>query len=188
MLMTLIYTSNSIEKLEARNRSQRDSIDMLKSNLDAVMNMEIVQVYDNNKTGDWIRFYKIGRNKPIGYYYETNLKLDEEKRFILNEWIWQSDSAGIDLSFMLNTLFRETRIGTNINHRINNNGTLDGGWSGINSITAMIYGYRLRDMKYYNNEIKCFIRYCNDNLNNVPRRDWDKVYIGGLTNYNKEKE
>jgi hypothetical protein len=111
----------------------------------AVSNMQISAEFKNyvNETGetetvyhardyrtkDFFSLVKIGRGYR-GYQIVTDLP--DVDRAAFDFIYWTCVDSNIDISFLLHVLWSESRFGTNITHKVNKDGTKDGGWFGIN--------------------------------------------------------
>ena len=77
---------------------------------------------------------------------------------------WRCVEAGVDIPFLLEVLWIESRYGTNVEHKLNYDGSIDGGWFGLNSkyhpIKTLGDPYR---------DVELFIRYYNENIKPYPK-------------------
>ena len=81
------------------------------------------------RTKDFFSFVKIGRGYR-GYQIVTDLP--DVDRTALDFIYWTCVDSGIDIAFLMHVLWTESRFGTNLSHKVNKDGTKDGGWFGIN--------------------------------------------------------
>lgn len=100
----------------------------------SLANAEVIITVDTRHRGEYFRFFRLNvAGLRAGYAIESNMKMDAEHLRNIDTWVRRMDSAGVSELFWVPTLFRESRVGLNQNHKLNRNGSIDGGWSGINS-------------------------------------------------------
>lgn len=104
------------------------------------------------------------------YIWKTNLDVDP----VLSEILRLTDSANVETKFVIHRLFRETRIGTNLKHKKNYDGSIDGGWFGLNSKVHPIWN--LGDVIH---QTSLFINYFNTNMRPYDNSTWNVRYEYG---------
>lgn len=112
---------------------QRDSLERMSYIIDSLKNetgsKEVVYHARDPRTKDFFTFIKVGRGYK-GYEIISDLKGVDRTAF--DFIFWTCVDSGIDIPFLMHVLWTESRMGTNIDHKINRDGTKDGGWFGIN--------------------------------------------------------
>lgn len=113
-------------------QEQQEKISELRDSVDLVWHyeMQLIADFKDPKTHEFFIFWKIGDGPSIGYCYATTLDL---KKSDLDHVLWQTKKHQIPWPFTLKTLWRESRFGTNTAHKVNYDGSKDGGPYGINS-------------------------------------------------------
>lgn len=123
----------AIESLKM-NLDYRDKLVIrMADTISGLRDYEVKLVVKAEKKGEFLRYFRVGSRYSTGFAFETNMAMDREHLRRLYTWAALMDSAEINDEFWVNTIFYESRAGTNTNHKPNKNGTTDGGWSGINS-------------------------------------------------------
>lgn len=105
----------------------------LKFRVDSLMNesgtKEIIYHARDPRTRDFLSFTKIGR----GFRgYEILTDIPDIDRAAFDFIYWTCVDSGVDIPFLLHVLWSESRFGTNTKHAKNSDGSIDGGWFGIN--------------------------------------------------------
>ncbi len=113
-------------EIEKRNGTLNARIDSL---IDENGSKELVFHAKDFRTKDFVLFTKIGRGFR-GYQLTTDLF--DVDRSAIDFIIWTCIDSGIDIPFTIETLWQESRLGTNIGHKLNKDGSIDGGYFGIN--------------------------------------------------------
>ncbi|HNH30445.1 MAG TPA: hypothetical protein PKU71_13580 [bacterium] len=122
----------------------------------------------DHKSGEYFRLYYNGFDLD----YETNIRGIEHDK--LKRVIRIADSLDLDLPFLVQILFRESRMGANTLHDWNSDGTLDGGYFGINSRwhPIKLLGDPEEDVYIYG-------AYCHLYVYPYPRHEWLWRYVYG---------
>jgi len=123
---------------------------------------------EDRKSGEWFRLYYDG----FDLAYETNIRGIEDVK--LARVFKIADSLDLDLPFLVQILFRESRMGANTLHNWNYDGTLDGGYFGINS--------RWHPIKLLGDpeeDIYIYGAYCHLYVYPYPRNEWLWRYVYG---------
>jgi len=123
---------------------------------------------EDRKSGEWFRLYYDG----FDLAYETNIRGIEDAK--LARVFKIADSLDLDLPFLVQILFRESRMGANTLHNWNYDGTLDGGYFGINS--------RWHPIKLLGDpeeDIYIYGAYCHLYVYPYPRNEWLWRYVYG---------
>lgn len=131
----LIFKDQLTEERIANEMQQtelREKISELRDSVDLVWHyeMQLIAEFKDPKTHDFFIFWKIGDGPSIGYSYATTLKL---KKSDLDYVLRATKKHQVEWLFTLNTLWRESRFGLNTAHKLNYDGSKDGGPYGINS-------------------------------------------------------
>lgn len=90
---------------------------------------EVVYHARDKRTKDFFTFLKVGRSY-MGYEIISDLHGIDRTAF--DYIFWTCVDSGIDIPFLMHVLWTESRFGTNITHKLNRDGSKDGGWFGIN--------------------------------------------------------
>jgi hypothetical protein len=114
-----------MEELGEKIIELRDSVDLVWH-----QELQLVCEFKDPKTHDFFVFWKIGNDNSIGYCYATTLQI---KKSDLDYVLRTTKKHQVEWPFTLNTLWRESRFGTNTAHKVNYDGSKDGGPYGINS-------------------------------------------------------
>lgn len=117
----------------------------------------------------WDHFFL--RKQGRSYAWDTNLPIKKETLWLI---LILLDRNGVDIDFAIQTLFRESRIGIRTDHKPNRDGSIDGGWWGLNS--------RYHPIEHVGDPIQdtfTFIDYYRKNILPYPREEWHIRYVYG---------
>ena len=141
----------------------------MRISLDSVMHAKraAVPVWKNFDKWEYAELYKIEDR----YLLITNLNVNKD---IFYRVLDICEKAGVDIFFVMNVLWRESRIGANIKHKTNYDGSIDGGWFGLNSKYHPLktLGDPLKDVYKF---IDYFDQYCRP----YPEYEWFYRYTYG---------
>lgn len=133
LIKTISDKDRAIKSLRVNLDSRDRLIVQMSDTITGLRDYEVKLIVKAEKKGEFLRYFRVGSRYSTGFAFETNLPMDRDHLRRLYTWAALMDSAEINDEFWVNTIFYESRAGTNINHKPNKNGTTDGGWSGINS-------------------------------------------------------
>lgn len=173
------------EDLNARIFSLKDSLNIVRNQLDVANNREFRITSQFQSGHDYFVFGRIGDGHPRAYMYVTNLELNAE---FVHRVIVVCDSAKkagdpVDTDFALETLFKESRFTVPDGH----SATHDSYEWQFNRYTIAHYGWTEQQLDDPMFRLYGFLQYCKDNLHDVPRKDWRQCYRLGRSKYFKKK-
>ena len=106
----------------------------LHDRLDSLANARPVKVYEGQRGRDYVEYSRllIG-NEVVGYKLKTNFLKDTNAFKRVDKWVDHGLANGVDV-FWIRNGFRESRLGANMAHKVNYDGTRDHGFLGVNDI------------------------------------------------------
>lgn len=160
------------EAIRLSNVELSERIIMLNSTLDSPMydlgSKEVVFHAKDGRNKDFFTLIKIGRGNKG---YEIVSDIHDIDRPAFDYVYWTCVDSGVDIPFMLHVLWTESRFGTNLGHKPNSDGTIDGGWFGLN--------YKDGKKRLYNTpytDVKKFIRHFKEKIEVYPKNEWSSRY------------
>lgn len=105
------------------------------------------------------------------WFLSTNLPVNRDELFYV---LKVCQDSSIDIPEMMQTVWRESRIGCNLQHKLNYDGSIDGGWFGLNS--------RYHPIKTLGNpkkDIYLYIAFLRKNLDPYPDNERYYRYVYG---------
>lgn len=152
-----------VARAETKNTELRDSLAM-------PFTKEIIYHARDKRTKDFFTFMKVGRGYNVGYEIITDLKGIDRTAFDFVYWVCVDSNIPID--FLMETWFAESRFGLNIAHKLNSDGSKDGGNFGKNyKDPRMIQkSTAYTDVYDFIKQVRLFQRL------GIPRKDWRAAY------------
>lgn len=145
--------------------------DTLQTRIDSLLEdagaQEVIYHARDFKTKDFFTFVKIGRGWKG---YEMITDLPDIDRTAFDFIYWTCVDSGVDIPFLMHVLWSESRMGTNTKHAKNKDGSIDGGWFGINYKKGVA---PLNRTAY--TDVFDFIKKYRI-LENYPRKEWASRY------------
>lgn len=160
--------ANEMQQTELRKKitELRDSVDLVWH-----QELQLICEFKDPKTHDFFVFWKIGDGPSIGYSYATTLAVKKsDLDFVLNA----TKKHDVEWLFTLQVLWRESRMGTNMNHKVNYDGSKDGGPFGINSRYKP--SHKTGNMR---EDVYDYMVYYDKYISPYPRHEWMVRYQYG---------
>lgn len=174
------YYERQIVKAEtewARAEWRADSLDMELREVSRQLNRTVHAVSNlRSKSGEWFIFMQIGES-PYDHIFASNLDLNlGNLRYIYKVCA----DSGVPFWFVNETLFRESRMGTNVRHPRNRDGSIDAGDFGLNS-----RNHHPSSLGNPRKDVYKFISFFRRHVEKYDESKWNAVYRLGETRARK---
>lgn len=172
------YVSDYLHEIDLERQGYKHRIALLERDSvrsDSLLNRQLLfrfRYYDA-KTKDVFLYYSVG-NSERDFVAVTNLKGIDFP--MLTKIIHKTTASGVDLEFTTRALWEESRFGSNTRHRKNSDGTIDGGWFGINPIWQKRHGKFSIDHYPMDDCERFFIPIFHETVKIYDRKHWRLAY------------